>query len=116
MAGKVVERWCGDHSPAIPQTDGAAEGVADNDQDDHNSNDTDAEDNLEINERCENYEDAECAGFFFINARSLNNKLPTLADAFESMKINEACVTETWFKGGKKLGESLERLQGERGI
>ena len=103
------------HSPAIPQMDGAEQEIA-NDMDDAYSNISDNEDDLEINENCEKYDDDQCAAFLLTNARLLINRMGALADAIDSLKVDVACVTETWFKGGKKLQEGLGRLQGERGV
>ena len=48
-----------------------------------------------------------CAKFLLTNARSLIQKTDALTDAFESLGLDFACVTETLFKGGKALQDAL---------
>ena len=43
-------------------------------------------------------------------------KTDALTDAFESLGLDFACVTETWFKGGKALKDSLVDIEGASGI
>lgn len=43
-------------------------------------------------------------------------KLDSLLDAFESLNLHFACITEMWFKWGKALGEKLVDLEGGKGI
>ena len=50
------------------------------------------------------------------NARSLLPKLDSLKDAFQSLDLNIACITETWFKGGAALKERLVDYEGATGI
>ena len=57
-----------------------------------------------------------CAKFLLTNARSLIQKTDALTDAFESLGLDFACVTETWFKGGKALKDSLDDIEGASGI
>ena len=53
---------------------------------------------------------------FLINAHSLHPKTESLADAFSSLGLNVACITETWYKGGGKLRDHLVNLEGATGI
>ena len=50
------------------------------------------------------------------NARSLKPKIGSLVEAFQSLNLNAASVTETWFKGGKGLRDDLRDLEGRSGI
>ena len=50
------------------------------------------------------------------NARSLLPKTGALVDAFDSLNLDVACVTETWFKPGRDLLARLDDLEGEYGI
>ena len=43
-------------------------------------------------------------------------KIHSLQDAFESLKLHFACLTETWMKGGKALDEKLSDFEGLTGI
>ena len=54
--------------------------------------------------------------FMLTNARSLIPKLDSMVDAFGSLELNFASVTETWFKGGKALKDRLVDLEGQSGI
>ena len=53
-----------------------------------------------------------CARFLLSNSRSLVKK----TDAFESLSLDFACITETWFKGGKALKEMITEIEGASGI
>ena len=57
-----------------------------------------------------------CARFFLTNARSLIPKMPALKDAFESLGLHFACITETWYKGGKELADHIVDIEGQYGI
>ena len=50
------------------------------------------------------------------NARSLCPKTDSLRDAFDSLGLNVACVTETWYGGGSNLREHLSDVEGSSGI
>ena len=39
-----------------------------------------------------------------------------LVEAFDSLDLDVACITETWFKPGKELQSRLDDLEGEHGI
>ena len=49
-------------------------------------------------------------------ARSLIPKIDSLIEAFHSLDLNVAGVTETWFKGGKALHDDLRDLEGRTSI
>ena len=66
----------------------------------------------EININDDNY----CVRFLLTNARSLTPKMESLADAFGSLGTQIGMVTETWFKGGRKLDEGLLDFEGATGI
>ena len=50
------------------------------------------------------------------NARSLKPKIDSLYQAFGSLELDVACVTETWYKGGSELNEHLIDVEGKMGI
>ena len=41
-----------------------------------------------------------CARFLLTNARSITPKIDSLKDAFNSLNLQFACITETWYAGG----------------
>ena len=43
-------------------------------------------------------------------------KCDSLTDAFESLDLDFACISETWFKGGKDLRAKLTDIEGASGI
>ena len=43
-------------------------------------------------------------------------KIDSLVHAFDSLELNVACITETWFKPGRDLQERMGDLEGEHGI
>ena len=57
-----------------------------------------------------------CAKFLLTNARSLTPKVDSLVHAFGSLGLHFAGITETWFKGGRKLEEGLDDIEGATGI
>ena len=54
--------------------------------------------------------------FLLTNARSLKQKTAALTDAFGSLDLNFAGITETWFRGGKALSNDLIEYKGSTGI
>ena len=60
--------------------------------------------------------DKTCARMLLTNARSLMPKIDSLIDAFDSLTLNFACITETWYQGGKALREYLVEVEGAKGI
>ena len=71
-------------------------------------------DNIEINrdkEREDNY-----ARMLLTNASSLKPKMNSLVDAFDSLTLNFACITETWYQGGKALKDHMIEVEGANGI
>lgn len=61
-------------------------------------------------------EDDYCMNFLLTNARSLTPKIDSLLHAFGSLRLHFACVTETWFRGGTLLEQSLGDLEGASGV
>ena len=57
-----------------------------------------------------------CASLLLTNARSLLPKIGAMVDAFSSLELHCACITETWFKPGKDLKHKLDDIEGEHGI
>ena len=87
----------------IPQED-------ESDDDDINS------ENDSVHDRINPTLKTNCAKFLLTNARSLTLKTDALTDAFESLGLNFAIITETWFKGGKALNDTLRDIEGASGI
>ena len=54
--------------------------------------------------------------FLLANARSLTPKINSLLDAFGSLQLHCAAITETWFRGGRKINESIMDIEGATGI
>ena len=63
-----------------------------------------------------NMTDDKCARFLLTNARSLELKMGSLLDAFQSLKLHFVSVTETWYRGGKDLAAHLSDVEGSAGI
>ena len=43
-------------------------------------------------------------------------KIESLKDAFASLRLHFACITETWYKGGKALSDHIVEVEGASGI
>ena len=85
----------------------------------HDVSDMDNSDDSEsINESGEinGIKDENGMRFLLTNARSLKQKTAALTDAFQSLDLNFAGITETWFKGGKALTADLAEYEGSTGI
>ena len=54
--------------------------------------------------------------FFLTNARSLMPKINSLIDAFGSLQLHCAAITETWFRGCRKINENITDIEGATGI
>ena len=54
--------------------------------------------------------------FMLTNARSLIPKIDSLTDAFSSLQLHFASITETWFKSGSALKGWLVDIEGRSGI
>ena len=94
-----------------------ADGLAQVDGGNDISSNDDIASNNETDERINDQCVAEnCANFLFTNARSLAPKLCALTQAFESLGLHGAGITETWFKGGKELNKKLNELEDSEGI
>ena len=50
------------------------------------------------------------------NARSLYPKIDSLVDAFSSLELNLACITETWYRGGNSVKQHIDEVEGSKGI
>ena len=69
---------------------------------------------MKIN-NCETKNDF-CMKFLLTNARSLAPKIDSLLDAFGSLGLQFAGITETWFKGGAGLKAHLSDVEGASGV
>ena len=84
-------------------------------------NENDSEINTESDNSCDNDtinrpSDEYSARILLTNARSLLPKIDSLTDAFGSLDLHLACITETWYRGGKELKEHLIDVEGSKGI
>ena len=61
-------------------------------------------------------EDKHAIRLLLSNARSLLPKIDSLKDAFRSLNLSFACITETWFRGGSSLRDTLVDFEGSTGI
>ena len=65
----------------------------------------------------ENLTDADyCTRFLLSNARSLAPKITSLIDCMSELRCDFAMITETWFRGGKKLDAELSDINEATGI
>lgn len=85
----------------IPQTDGGR-----SDPDSDNSDPENCREKSGINGLNDDY-DLRC---LLTNARSLMPKIDLMIDAFRSLSLNFASITETWLKGGKVLANKLTEV------
>ena len=92
----------------IGQLDGAADNVDDSSDESGTENNSDQE----INKT----RDEHVVRLLLTNARSLKPKIGSLHQAFGSLELDIACVTETWYKGGRELNEHLIEVEGKMGI
>ena len=95
----------------IIQIDGADSASETEDEDESFDN---SDNNFGIN--MDNMTDDKCARFFLTNARSLEPKMGSLLDAFQSLNLHFASVTETWYRGGKDLASHFNDVEGSAGI
>ena len=93
----------------ISQIDGAAS-ISETEENDDSCDSSLDEDR--INMRIMNIPN--CARFLLTKA--LDPKVDYLLDAFQSLKLHFACITETWFHGGKDLSVRLNNVEGVSGI
>ena len=98
-----------DHQDWIPQVDGAYSEEED-DITDSDENDTSSAEQINVTN------DQSYARLLLTNPRSLLPKMDSLLDAFNSLDLHVACITETWFKGGKDLKVRLEEQEDAEGI
>ena len=87
----------------IPQYDGADTDDSETDED-------------TCNERINHVKTENCTSPLLTNARSLLPKTEALIAAFDSLELDIACITETWFKPGADLRSKLGDIEGEHGI
>ena len=64
----------------------------------------------------ENSDPDHCLRFFLSNARSLAPKITSLIDYMYDLHCDVSLITETWFKGGKKLVAELGDIEQASGI
>ena len=57
-----------------------------------------------------------CTNLLLTNTRSLLPKTEALMAAFDSLELNIACITKTWFKPGAELRTKLDDIEGEHGV
>ena len=57
-----------------------------------------------------------CARFLLTNARSIKPKMASLLDSFGSLNLHFACITETWYAGGRELRDHIIDIEGAAGI
>lgn len=53
---------------------------------------------------------------FVTNASSLFPKIGSLVDAFGSLNLHFACITKTWYSGGRELRDHIGEVEGRTGI
>ena len=98
----------------IPQVDGDFD-VSESEEENYNENNTESDiscDNDPISRPSDEYS----ARILLTNARSLLPKIDSLTDAFGSLDLHLACITETWYRGGKDLKEHLIDVERSKGI
>ena len=96
------------HEDDVVQLDGMIDTESDDDST-GNENDSDQE---EINQ----LKNENAVRLLLTNARSLRPKTESLKDAFSSLGLNVACITETWYKSGRDLSDHLTEIEGSSGI
>ena len=94
----------------IPQTDGSFDPENDSYDDDTDSENNSTQDRINASLK------HGCAKFLLTNARSLTQKTDALTDPFESLGLDFTFITETWFKGGKALNDTLRDIKGASGF
>ena len=72
----------------------------------------DSSDNVEINP----VKNEHAVRLLLTNARWLRPKIKSLVDAFASLGLNVACITESWYKNEAQLRDHLTDLEGATGI
>ena len=92
----------------IGQFDGADDGA--------NSSDESDVENYKGDDGINIIKDEYSVRLLLTNARSLKPKIDLLKSAFSSLGLNLACITETWYKGGRDLKEHIRDVEGASGI
>ena len=95
----------------IPQVDGAYDDLEEDEEDETCDSDSFSE---TIN--VDNYQNEQCFRLMLTNTRSAIPKMNSIKDAFNSLSLHFACLTETWFRGGKVLKEKLINVEGSSGL
>ena len=96
------------------QVDGSYDLPEEEEDESSENNDSTISDNGVINSDFQFNET--CARFLLTNARSIMPKIKSLQDAFQSLNLHFACVTETWYAGSRELRDHIVDVQGESGI
>ena len=97
----------------IPQVDGA---YYDSDLEDEDENDSNNDYSACDDGSIKQVKDQFGIRFLLTNARSLKPKIDSLVDAFTSLDLHFASVTETWYKGGSRMNDDIVELEGRSGI
>ena len=105
-----VDGQAGGSRGTIPQMDGEQD-ESDLEQD-NTIYDTSSDSSINVGDLHNDFE----FKFLLANARSLSSKINSLLDAFGSLQLHCAAITETWFGGGRKINESIMDIEGATGI
>ena len=92
----------------VAQFDGAADDDLESENSESNDEEVGASIKLNRNDHA--------VSLLLTNARSLKPKMMALRDAFDSLKLNVACITETWYRGGSELRDHLIEVEGASGL
>ena len=84
--------------------------IIESDIEHESSEDAISENEREIHENLT--DDKYCTKFLLTNARSLAPKITSFLDCFSELRCDFAMVTETWFKGGRKLDSDIKEATG----
>ena len=97
----------------IPQIDGCWS-ESETESENENESLTSNADSTNIDMRFMN--DNMCTRFLLTNARSLEPKTDSMIQAFDSLNLHFAGISETWYKGGGALADHLIDVEGASGI
>ena len=104
------------HHGNILQIDGNYDFTDSEEEDIENENEDELNDNDEGKINADLQFKETCARFLLTNARSLKPKIGALLDSFGSLNLYFACITETWYAGGRELRDHLTDIKGAAGI
>ena len=96
----------------IQQTDGAYDNYTSVEDNMLDSDNNSLNSSINSGENNDDY----CMNILLTNARSLLPKMDSLTDAFGSLRLQFAAITETWFKPGKGLNGCITDIEGATGI